>query len=53
MVTDGPARHPERNVAPQSLASLTPVQVHSCSRLGMHANPPGFRRPFGGWLRRR
>jgi hypothetical protein len=53
MVTDRPTRHPERNVAPQSPAALTPIQVHSCSRLGLHANPPGFRRSFGGWLLRR
>ena len=49
MVTDGSARHPEREVALQSPA----LQVHSCSRIGLHANPPGFRRSFGDWLRRR
>ena len=28
------------------------VRAHSCSRVGMRANPPGIRLPFGGWLRR-
>ena len=49
MVTDGSARHPEREVALQSPA----LQVLSCSRLGRQANPPGFRRSLGEWLRRR
>jgi hypothetical protein len=35
-------------VAPQS-----PVRVHNCSRIGLRANPPGFRMPFGDWFRRR
>ena len=50
MVTDGPARQPERDVASTTPA---PVTVHSCSRIGLQANPPGFRRSFGDWLRRR
>ncbi|HTY26865.1 MAG TPA: hypothetical protein VMD51_01800 [Mycobacterium sp.] len=49
MATDGSARHPEREVAPQSAA----LCVHSCSRIGLQANPPGFRLSFGDWLRRR
>ncbi|MCI4675131.1 hypothetical protein [Candidatus Mycolicibacterium alkanivorans] len=53
MATEGPARHPEREVALQSPTSFTAVHVHSCSRLGLHANPPGFRLSFGDWLRRR
>lgn len=28
------------------------VRAYSCSRVGMRANPPGIRLPFGGWLRR-
>jgi hypothetical protein len=30
-----------------------PLRVHSCSRLGLQANPPGRRPVSGGWLRRR
>jgi hypothetical protein len=30
-----------------------PVRVHSCSRLGLQANPPGRRLPIGSWLRGR
>jgi hypothetical protein len=40
-------------VAPQASASATPMHVHSCSRIGLVANPPGLRRSFGDWLRRR
>ena len=29
------------------------VRVHSCSRVGMAANPPGPRLPLGSWLLRR
>ncbi|BBZ76834.1 hypothetical protein MANY_21710 [Mycolicibacterium anyangense] len=50
MVTDGPARQPERDAASPAAA---PVAVHSCSRIGMQANPPGFRLSLGDWLRRR
>ncbi len=50
MATEGPARHPERDAASPAPAPL--VQV-SCSRLGLQANPPGFRRSFSSWLRRR
>jgi len=30
-----------------------PVRVHSCSRIGLQANPPGRRLTIGGWLRGR
>jgi hypothetical protein len=30
-----------------------PLRVHSCSRLGLQANPPGRRVTIGGWLRGR
>jgi len=49
MGTDGTARQPEREVALQFPA----LHVHSCSRIGLQANPPGFRRSFGDWLLRR
>ena len=29
------------------------LRVHSCSRVGLQANPPGQRRTVGDWLRRR
>lgn len=29
------------------------VRVHNCSRIGLQANPPGFRMSFGDWFRRR
>lgn len=29
------------------------VRIHSCSRVGMTANPPSPRLPLGSWLRRR
>ena len=29
------------------------VRVRNCSRIGLQANPPGFRMSFGGWFRRR
>jgi len=28
------------------------VGVHTCSRIGMQANPPGPRLTWGGWRRR-
>lgn len=28
------------------------IQIHSCSRIGMRANPPGLRLSFGGRRRR-
>lgn len=49
MAMDGSARHPEREVAPQSPAPV----VHSCSRIGLHANPPSIRLSLTDWLRRR
>ena len=49
MAMDSSARQPEREVALQSPA----LHVHSCSRIGLQANPPGFRLSFGDWLRRR
>lgn len=45
--------HPHGEVAPQAPAPVTPLHVHSCGRLGLTANPPGFRRSLGDWLRRR
>lgn len=45
--------HSQGEVAPQAPAPATPLHVHSCGRLGLTANPPGFRRSFGDWLRRR
>ena len=45
--------HPKGEVAPQAPAPALPLHVHSCGRLGLTANPPGFRRSFGDWLRRR
>jgi len=50
MTTNGAgsqATPPERRDAGEP-----PLRVHSCSRLGLQANPPS-RRPLGGWLRRR
>ncbi|MCW2686474.1 MAG: hypothetical protein JWR37_1364 [Mycobacterium sp.] len=41
------------DVAPQSTAAVAPVVVHSCSRLGLHANPPSFRLSIRHWFRRR
>lgn len=38
----------DHTTAPQS-----PVRVYNCSRIGLQANPPGFRMPFGDWFRRR
>jgi hypothetical protein len=29
------------------------VRIHSCSRVGMAANPPSPRLPLGSWLRLR
>lgn len=49
MAMDSSARRPEGEIALQSLA----FHVHSCSRIGLQANPPGFRLSFGDWLRRR
>lgn len=34
--------HPERGL---------PLRVHSCSRVGLQANPPGRRRTVHNWLR--
>jgi hypothetical protein len=34
--------HPERGL---------PLHVHSCSRVGLQANPPGRRKTVGDWLR--
>jgi hypothetical protein len=34
-----------------SLATV-PLQVRNCSRIGLQANPPGYRLPFSGWFRR-
>ena len=34
--------HPERGL---------PLRVHSCSRVGLQANPPGRRKTVGDWLR--
>ena len=31
----------------------SPVRVHSCSRIGLQANPPGRRLAIGRWLRGR
>ncbi|SBS73451.1 hypothetical protein MHPYR_170022 [uncultured Mycobacterium sp.] len=44
---------PAGEVAPQASAPVTPMQVHSCSRIGLTANPPGFRLSLGDWFRRR
>lgn len=44
---------PAGEVAPQSSAPVTPMHIHSCSRIGLTANPPGLRRSLGDWLRRR
>ena len=41
------------DVAAQRGIQGAPVQVLNCNRLGRQANPPGFRRSFGEWLRRR
>jgi len=30
-----------------------PLGVHSCSRIGLHANPPVRRVTIAGWLRAR
>ena len=38
-------------VAPQSPEPRRPVLVHSCSRLGRRANPPGYRLSFTDWFR--
>jgi hypothetical protein len=45
--------HPAGEVVPHASAPVTPTHVHSCSRIGRVANPPGFRRSFSDWLRRR
>jgi hypothetical protein len=34
--------HPEQGL---------PLHVHSCSRVGLQANPPGRRKTVGNWLR--
>ena len=34
--------HPERGL---------PLRVHSCSLVGLQANPPGRRKTVGDWLR--
>ena len=47
---DMPADKMAADLAVKPQAAL---QIHSCSRIGMQANPPGFRRSFGDWLRRR
>ena len=44
---------PLGEVAPQASAPVTPMHVHSCSRIGLTANPPGFRLSLGDWFRRR
>lgn len=41
----------DTDVTPQSENSDV-LFVHSCSRLGLQANPPSFRLSFG-WFRRR
>lgn len=48
MATDwpGPAQPDRRDDGGQ------PMWVHSCSRVGMRANPPGRSLWPGGWLRR-
>lgn len=53
MTPENFVHHPQGEVAPQAAAPATPLHVHSCGRLGRVANPPGFRRSFGDWLRRR
>lgn len=47
------APRPLGDVAPHASAPVTPMHVHSCSRLGLTANPPGFRLSLGDWFRRR
>jgi hypothetical protein len=51
MVPENLVQRPTGEVAPQASAAIDPMQVHSCSRIGLVANPPGFR--FSNWLRRR
>jgi hypothetical protein len=53
MVPETPAHHLVGEVAPQAAAPVLAMQIHSCSRIGLTANPPGFRRSLGDWLRRR
>jgi hypothetical protein len=53
MVPEDLVPHPKGEVAPKPSASVTPMQIHSCSRIGLTANPPGFRRSLGDWFRRR
>ncbi len=53
MKPEKPRAPPQGEVAQQAPAPATPLHVHSCGRLGLTANPPGFRRSFGDWLRRR
>ncbi len=53
MTSENLGPHPTGEVAPQAPAPVTPLHVHSCGRLGLTANPPGLRRSFGDWLRRR
>jgi hypothetical protein len=35
--------------APSS--ATAPLRVRNCSRIGLQANPPGFRLSFSGWFR--
>ena len=53
MVPEDSISRPTGEVAPQAVGSAAAVQIHSCSRIGLIANPPGFRLPFSDWLRRR
>lgn len=53
MVPEKLVPHPAGEVAPQASAAITPMQVRSCSRIGLVANPPGFRLSLGDWFRRR
>jgi len=53
MVPEDRVPHPAGEVAPKASSPVTPMQIHSCSRIGLVANPPGFRLSLGDWFRRR
>lgn len=53
MVPENVVQRPAGEVAPQASTAIAPMQVHSCSRIGLVANPPGFRLSLGDWFRRR
>ena len=53
MAPENPVEHRDGEVARTHAAAMVPLHVSSYSRLGLVANPPGFRRSLGDWLRRR